>query len=334
MSTIALTHAHQQSRALRRPHPLVAVIAWELRRYRASRLFWLQALGFFGLVLFVTWVSQMPSQFNLGNGNVTFIGFVAGTSVWGLLLTLPTGVLLLLGLLLPFVNADGVSRDLSRRTHELLMTTPLPNWAYVWGRYLVCLLMSLGLALLLLAGLLGMGVMLHLTDPTYPSPELGPVLLLWVGMVMTATVVVSSLSFALGTVFLRQSTLVKIVIMLAWFIGVLVLPGGGGQTGSPSWYSNWDPTSATTALSLLTGYQAAFNKLLHAATSAAEFQQGLIALENHGAKYLRLVGPPSDPGCGQSPAGTAGGPHLPTVPRRLKRLLNVERESELEPWSC
>jgi ABC-type transport system involved in multi-copper enzyme maturation permease subunit len=289
MSTIALPHAHQQSRASRRPHPLVAVIAWELRRYRVSRLFGLQALGFFGIVLFVTWVSQMPSQFNLGNGNVVLIGFVAGTSAWGLLLTLPTGVLLLFGLLLPFVNADGVSRDFSRRTHELLMTTPLPSGAYVWGRYLVGMLMSLGLALLLLAAILGVGAVLHLTDPTYPSPEIGPVLLLWVGMVVTATVVVSSLSFALGTVFPRQSTLVKVVIMMAWFIAALVLPAGGGQTGS--WYVNWDPTSATTALGMLPGYQAAFNKLLHAATSAAEFQQDLVAIENHVANISAWLAP-------------------------------------------
>ena len=280
MSTVALTRAHQQSRALPRPHPLVAVIAWELRRYRASRLFWLQALAFFGLVLLVTWASQMPSQFTLGNAHVAFIGFVAGTSAWGLLLNLPTGVLLLLGLLLPFVNADGVSRDLSRRTHELLMTTPLPNGAYVWGRYLVGLLMSLGLALLLLAALLVVGVVSHLTDPTYPLPELGPVLLLWFGMVVTATVVVSSLSFALGTVFLRQSTLVKVVIMLAWFVGALVLPGGGDQRGFPAGYANWDPTSATTARDLLPSYGAAFGKLLHAATSAAQFQQGFVAIEN------------------------------------------------------
>ena len=291
MSTIALTHAHQQSRAVRRPHPLVAVIAWELRRYRASRLFWLQALGFFGLVLFVTWVSQMPSQFTLGKANVAFVGFVAGTSAWGLLLTLPTGVLLLLGLLLPFVNADGVSRDLSRRTHELLMTTPLPNWAYVWGRYLVGVLMSLGLALLLLAGLLGVGEVLHLTDPTYPPPEMGPVLLLWVGMVVTATVLVSSLSFALGTVFLRQATLAKIVIMLAWFVGALVLPGGGGQTSSPSWYSNWDPTSATTARSLLPGYGTAFSNLLNTTTDTAQFQQGLVAIENQVPSNLAWLAP-------------------------------------------
>src|SRR5256884_3560350 len=54
-------------------------------------------------------------------------------------------------------DLDGVTRDLNRRTHELLMTTALPTWAYVWGRYLAGLVMSLGLALLLLASILGMG---------------------------------------------------------------------------------------------------------------------------------------------------------------------------------
>jgi len=213
-------------------------------------------------------------------GAFIFNGSVAITSPWGLVSQLPSGLLVMLCLVLPFVNADGVSRDLSRRTHELLMTTPLPNWAYVWGRYLVGLLMSLGLAVMSLAALLGMGLALHLTNPTYPLPVIGPVLLLWVGMMVAATVLVSSLSFALGTVFPRLSTLVKTAITLAWFVGALVLPGGGGQGSSSSWYSNWDPTSTTTALSLLPGYQAAFNKLLHAVTSAAEFQQSFVAIEN------------------------------------------------------
>jgi ABC-type transport system involved in multi-copper enzyme maturation permease subunit len=208
-----------------------------------------------------------------------FNGYVAITSPWGLVSQLPSGLLLMLCLVLPFVNADGVSRDLSRRTHELLMTTRVPNWAYVWGHYLVGLLMSLGLALLLLAAILGLGLLFHLVGTGYPSPVIGPVLLLWVGMVVTATVFVSSLSFALGTVFTRQSILVKIAIMLAWFIGVLVLPGGE-QNSYPAWYSNWDPTSATTARSLLPGYGTAFNKLLHTATSAAQFQQSFVAIEN------------------------------------------------------
>src|SRR5712671_2583168 len=173
----------QTRAAIERPHPLIRVMAWELRRFCASRLFWVQALGFFGLSLFLTWALHAPVNFPQVSNGVQFTGFVAGTSAWGLLRTLPV-VLVVLVLLLPFITADGVTRDLSRRTHELLMTTALPSWAYVWGRYLAGLVMSLGLALLLLVSILGMGLLLHLTDPAYPLPQIGTVLLLWVGMAL------------------------------------------------------------------------------------------------------------------------------------------------------
>ena len=103
-----------------------------------------------------------------------------------------------------------MTRDLHRRTHELLLTTALPTWAYVWGRYLVGLVMSLGLAVLLLVAILGMGGLLHLTVTDYPAPQIGTVLLLWVGMVLPATILVSSLGFALGTLLPRLSTLIKV----------------------------------------------------------------------------------------------------------------------------
>jgi ABC-2 type transport system ATP-binding protein len=127
---------HWQSRSCRRSGSISVLIELrELRRFRASRLFWFQALGFFGFFLLLTWVQGTTIHFSTRNND----GFIAGTSAQGLLLTLPT-VLLLLVLLLPFVTADGVTRDLYRRTHELLLATALPGWAYVWGRYLVGLL--------------------------------------------------------------------------------------------------------------------------------------------------------------------------------------------------
>src|SRR5260370_13200194 len=98
-------------------------------------------------------------------------------------MTLPSGPLMLLGMLLPFVNADGVTRDLSRRTHELLMATALPTWAYVWGRYLAGLVMSLGLAGLVLASILGMGWLLHLTITHSPLPEICNLMVIWIRMV-------------------------------------------------------------------------------------------------------------------------------------------------------
>ncbi|GHO80051.1 hypothetical protein KSD_78220 [Ktedonobacter sp. SOSP1-85] len=283
MNITALTGTSQQTRAIGRPSPLLSVIAWEFRRFLASRLFWFQALGLFGFLLLMIWALHAPDQFSAGvavggGGGEPLSGFIAGTSAGGLLHTLPT-VLVMLVLLLPFLTADGVTRDVHRRTHELLMTTALPTWAYVWGRYLAGLVMSLGLALLLLASILGMGGLLHLTITDYPAPEIGNVLLLWVGMVLPATILVSSFGFALSTLLPRLSTLVKVVIMVTWIVGALVIPLGlgGNTTPPPAWYVNWDPTSGITALGLLSSYAIHLNPTI---TNEAQLQQFILSVEN------------------------------------------------------
>jgi ABC-type transport system involved in multi-copper enzyme maturation permease subunit len=265
ITATALTSVGQHS------HPLTRVISWEMRRFRASRLFWMQALGFFVFFLLLTRVQGTAIQISTPN----FSGFMAGTSAHGLLLTLPT-VLLLLVLLLPFVTADGVTRDLHRRTYELLLTTALPTRAYVWGRYLVCLVMSLGLAVLLLCATLLMGWLLHLTVPLYPAPQTEAVFSLWIGIVVPATILVSSLSFALGTLFPRQSTLIKIAVLVVWTVGAEILPSSLGSMLISTWYSNWDPTGAVTALKILSQTP---NPQLQA-TSMAQFQQVLLSFEN------------------------------------------------------
>jgi ABC-type transport system involved in multi-copper enzyme maturation permease subunit len=286
MNITALTSTRKFTRAIERPRPLLSVMAWELRRFRASRLFWLQYLGFFCLSSFVIWTQQIPLTLNHAHAKVPFFGFVAGTSAWGLLMTLPSGTLMLLGMLLPFVNADGVARDLQRRTHELLMTTALPTWAYVWGRYLIGLLLSLGLALLLLAAILVMGLFLHLTITDYPLPEIGNLMVIWIGMIASATVLVSSLSFALGTLLPRLTNLVKIVILLGWFVGVEIISIELGFSSHdahfslPAWYINWDPTSEGISLGLFNKYFTDFSNLADKATSTAQTQHILLTVEN------------------------------------------------------
>jgi len=281
MNITALASTGQQTRSIdKSPRLFLSVMTWEFRRFYASRLFWFQAIGFFGFLLLMTWAMHAPGQISadaaVGGGGEALSGFVAGTSAGGLLRTLPV-ILVVLALLLPFVTADGVTRDLNRRTHELLMTTALPIWAYVWGRYLAGLVISLGLALLLLASLLGMGWLLHLTVADYPAPEIGTVLLLWVGMVVSATILVSSFGFALSTLLPRLSTLVKALIMVAWIVGGLVIPLGLGGATPSAWYVNWDPTSGITALGLLPGY--AINPGPKT-TNEALFQQFILSVEN------------------------------------------------------
>jgi ABC-type transport system involved in multi-copper enzyme maturation permease subunit len=276
MTTII--HARPERRIIttERTSPLLNVLIWELHRFRASRLFWLQAFGCFCFLLFLTWALHASEGFATVSNNVQISAFVAGTSAGGLLHTLPT-VLLVLVLFLPFVTADGVTHDLNRRTHELLLTTALPTWAYVWGRYLAGLLMSLALALLLLASILLMGGLLHLTDSAYPLPQLGAVLLLWVGMVLPATILVSSFGFALSTLLPRLSTLFKVVILVAWIVGAEVIPRGLGNTPPPPWYVNWDPTSAVTALVLHHSYSISLGPTI---TSEAQLQQLILTVEN------------------------------------------------------
>jgi ABC-type transport system involved in multi-copper enzyme maturation permease subunit len=280
MTTIIPTRTARRIATTQWSHPLVRVLAWELRRFSASRLFWVQALGFWGFLLFIIWALHASHQTSTVVGSEQLSAYVAGTSAGGLLLTLPT-YLIILALLLPFITADGVTRDGNRRTHELLLTTALPTWAYVWGRYLAGLVMSLALALLLLASLLGMGGLLHLTDATYPLPHPDALLLLCVGMVVPATLLVSSVGFAVSTVFPHLSTLVKVGILVAWIVGALVIPLGlGNTTTPPAWYVNWDPTSGVTALGLRPAYAINLMQLGPTITSEAQLQQLVLSIEN------------------------------------------------------
>lgn len=283
MSTTTLTRSGQQARPIDRGQvSLWRVVAWEIRRLAASRLFWSQAIGLLGLLLLLTWALRAPESFNVGKAGEGPVaealnGFVAGTSPGGLLQILPT-LLLVLVLLLPFVSADGVTRDVTRRTHELVLTTPVPTWAYVWGRYLSVLATSLGLALLLLLALIAMGEVLHLTIADYPAPVIGGTLLLWVGMVLPATVLVAGVGFALSTLAPRLSLLVKVVILVGWLIGALVIPLSIGRgTNPPNWYVNWDPTSAITGMGLLSGYAFHTGPSI---TNEASLQQFLLSVEN------------------------------------------------------
>src|SRR5260370_11277007 len=259
MNATVLTSAEQQPRIAGHQYPLTRVVTWELRRFLASRLFWFQALGFWGFLLLIIWALHASDQTGTVAGSEQLSAYVAGTSAGGLLRTLPT-YLIILALLLPFITADGVTRDVNRRTHELLMTTALPTWAYVLGRHLSSLIIGLGLALLLFVSILSMGGLLHLTDSTYPLPQPDAVLLLSVGMVLSATILVSSVGFVMSTFWPRLSVLVKAVIMVGWLIGALVIPlSFRDPTSLPGWYVDWYPTSGLTTLGLLPAYRIALN---------------------------------------------------------------------------
>ncbi|HEX9412488.1 MAG TPA: ABC transporter permease [Ktedonobacterales bacterium] len=240
-----VTQTSPQFPSSRRPHPLAAVLTWELRRICASRANWLTAAGAFGACFLITWgdavvggIYPLPSP----HGTLRFV--VPYTSVWGLATTLPESPGIFFGLLFPFMCTDGVARDLRRRTHELMMTTPLPSWAYVWGRSLASLLLSFLLAGLLLVSIMLVTVLLHVTHAGgYPPLVLPSVIAIWALIVLPPMVLLSGFSCALGTLLPRRSNLIKVGVLLAWLVGGESLEVFVLRPENPAWLAQWDPTN-------------------------------------------------------------------------------------------
>lgn len=284
MNATASILSRQQTRAGQHPHPLLAVVTWEIRRFFSSRTTWWVLPLTFGLLLFITWLlwlSKVAGTTGFGNG-ATFTTFsVALTSAQGMILILPT-LSTLLALILPFVNTDGIARDLKQRTHELLMSTPLPTWAYAWGRYAACVLLSLGLAVLVLVSLLLMGLILHQTQTNYPLPQFDAVAIIWAVALVPTTILVSSVSFGLGTIVQRYSNLVKMGILLGWFVCAFVLPviptAGAGHV--PTWYLSWEPTNNGMAALLQAPYTQGTAQILNDAARGGGDHATLVALTN------------------------------------------------------
>jgi ABC-type transport system involved in multi-copper enzyme maturation permease subunit len=243
-----------------RSHPFIAVLTWELRRVLASRTSWVAAALMFGVCLVllralpqsVDWLLECCSQ----RPNADLLS--SWTTLWGLACALPS-LVLLVGLFVPFVAADGVARDLNRRTHELLMATPLPTWAYVCGRYVAGIVLCLGLAVLLLLATSVTAVAQHVLQPsTHPWFDLPGTVVVWAVFVLPPTIVLGSFSFALGTLLPRRSHLVKGGALVIWFAIGVMLPQFVQyriQMQAPRdkltlpWYAayvRWDPTSSAT----------------------------------------------------------------------------------------
>jgi ABC-type transport system involved in multi-copper enzyme maturation permease subunit len=282
ITTTTTTPVRKRQSATTQPtRPLLTVMAWEARRLRASRLSWAVALGAFALFLFILWTQR--NKYSIGGFDTahgySFSGSVAVTSAQGFLLIVPGTVLLLFGLLLPFVAGDGVARDLTRRTHELLMSTTLPTWAYVWGRYLIGLLLSLGLAVLLLVALLVLGLAQYLTVPGYPAPQLGAVLALWCVLIVPIAVLVSSISFAAATLLPRAATLVKIGVLACWFVAAVALPALPEQNNVPDWYVRWDPTGRVISQQAIVQFDQAIQQHMQSAIGGKSVGQLLLQIE-------------------------------------------------------
>jgi ABC-type transport system involved in multi-copper enzyme maturation permease subunit len=232
------------------PSALFSVLGWEYRRLISGRANWIMLGGTFVVFALLLWLSDLTSGPYVAHGvAVTYTVMQPNTSVWGFLLAYPQFPGLLFGLVLPFVNADGVGRDLQRRTHELLMATELPSWAYVWGRFLAGLMFSTVLACLILLALLVLGAVSHLVDGADYAPVApGGLAAAWALVVLPVVFLLGGLSFALGTLLPRRSGVVKVGVLLAWFtagasLWYVLNPTYRDPNPKPAPNVVWDPTS-------------------------------------------------------------------------------------------
>jgi ABC-type transport system involved in multi-copper enzyme maturation permease subunit len=295
---ISMIAERQHIKTQRHIPTLLQVVSWEARRYQADPSSRRLLLIAFGLFLLVMWLVHYPASagFSIATqgDSSAFITFrVSGTSAFGMVLLLfPFSFLL--ALLLPLLSSGGVARDVKYRTHELLMTTPVPSWVYVTGRYLFCLLASVGLALLMLLAILLMGLTLHFTDRAYLVPQIDAAFSLWAVAILPMTVLISSLSFALGTLLPRHANLAALGTIVAWYLPTLVLlliPTSGLQL--PLWYKTWEPTNTGMSALLQSSYQSGMDTtIMHALSgqpTAADGQHVINALQGLEQKMPDLL---------------------------------------------
>ncbi|MBV9712783.1 MAG: ABC transporter permease [Ktedonobacteraceae bacterium] len=234
---------------------LMTVIRWELRRLASARSTWIIPLLVFALSCLLEWAESTNTDLHTISsafGRRTFS--VDWLSTYGLFHTTPTFLGMILALFIPFLCTDAVARDLKRRTHELLMTTAIPSWTYVCGRYLVSLLVSLGLACVMLLAIIAVALVMHQVQPSNLSvpPDLLHMTILWAAIFLPPVLILSSMSFALGTLWPRLSLAIKVVMLLVWFLSAPIvsrLPVGN--------LAAWDPTSQLVAQAQGTGQMVA-----------------------------------------------------------------------------
>jgi ABC-type transport system involved in multi-copper enzyme maturation permease subunit len=230
--------------AIRRLRPLLSVMGWELYRYKEMRISRFMIIGISLFFVFGAWSwayfsSSLP---------------YASTSTLGTALELSSTFTWTLSVMIPFLVAGLVTRDYKQRVHELLMSTSIPTWAYIWGRYLAGLSICLALVVLVLPLVLAMDFTFYTFLPhTVPVPNVGEIVALW-GITALPVMLVSGLSFFLCTLLPRQSTLMKILVLTGWLFSWSAGSASAWAVSSgllSEQVAVWDPTTIALPIKLM-----------------------------------------------------------------------------------
>jgi hypothetical protein len=245
---MALAHERISTRAaVRRPATALSVCGWELRRQLASRT--TPILGA-ALALFFTAIVLFKHTWLLQTNDATHAGItVLASTAWGGMYAIVGVLLLFFGMVVPFLATDAVARDQRQRTHELLMTTLVTSTAYVGGRFLAALAACLSGAVVVAVAVLAANVLLSLSDPTYPAPQVGPFLAAWLVLMLPAAVLLAGAGFLGGTLLPRLTMAVKLLLLLLW-VGLDLITDVGRWT---DWFPYWTPSGKWVIKTLLPG---------------------------------------------------------------------------------
>ncbi|MGI8915472.1 MAG: ATP-binding cassette domain-containing protein, partial [Chloroflexota bacterium] len=144
--------------------------------------------------------------------------------------------------------------------------------------------MLLAVGLLVATWLVDTG--LDLSNAAYPAPSVAALLTVWVVTVLPGVVLLGGASFALGTLWPRRATMLKLAVLIIWVALFAV-----DTTHFPTWFAYWNPTS--TSLAAASEQQMVQTFQLHGQTLAAaqEGQTHLPDLQPWLLPHVGLVGP-------------------------------------------
>lgn len=215
---------------------LTTVAWWEIRRTWASRRMRAGAAAVVLMFALLTYATHRSPQTIRDPGGAAVITtmLVDGSSGLGSAIFFSGPLSLILGLIVPFLTAEPAVRDWRRRTHELVLTAPVPGWAYVWGRALAALVAALAVDLLILATYLAGNEGIHLFEASYPAPDLVPALAAWVVVTLPSVLLLGGVGFA-AALTLRRAAVIEAFLAVGW-VGARIL--------GHNWaWPQWDPTS-------------------------------------------------------------------------------------------
>jgi hypothetical protein len=126
-------------------------------------------------------------------------------------------------LILTLATGDQITRDRDRRVTDVLLSTQMATKAYVWGKYLAILTVSLGVATLMLPGALLMDHIGWRNPPVvlghslYPSLGPWPYLSAWLWLTVVPVIFGVALSLACITLTHGQRVISSLVAIVLWF---------------------------------------------------------------------------------------------------------------------